>query len=174
MKMLSRSKPKSGTACIVHKWLTPLEISRSTAKKFGHAMVLGLVLSTACTSTKDLAQDADVCSDETWRSKVYVRSDRINPHSAKTNLIKGRIVDESGEPIIGATLILYGTDEGTVTDLDGYFEINRSVRKLKSKTILIGYLGREKLAMSLTDVRNKEIIIVLASMEDEFKIILTD
>ena len=33
--------------------------------------------------------------------------------------IKGTICDESGEPIIGASVIVKGTSNGTISDLDG-------------------------------------------------------
>ena len=40
-------------------------------------------------------------------------------------LVKGTIVDETGEPIIGATVLVVGgsATQGTVTDMDGNFSI---------------------------------------------------
>ena len=35
------------------------------------------------------------------------------------NIVKGQVVDESGEPIIGATVQVKGSSGGTITDLDG-------------------------------------------------------
>ena len=32
---------------------------------------------------------------------------------------KGTVVDENGEPVIGASIIIVGTTTGTVTDFDG-------------------------------------------------------
>jgi len=37
--------------------------------------------------------------------------------------VRGTVVDESGEPIIGATVQVKGTAQGTVTDLDGQFYV---------------------------------------------------
>ncbi len=37
--------------------------------------------------------------------------------------ITGRVVNESGEPIEGATLMIKGTQRGAMTDANGYFEI---------------------------------------------------
>lgn len=37
---------------------------------------------------------------------------------------KGNIADVSGEPIIGASVVVKGTSQGTVSDLDGNFTIN--------------------------------------------------
>lgn len=38
------------------------------------------------------------------------------------SLVKGTVSDESGEPIIGATVKVIGTNDGTVTDFDGRFQ----------------------------------------------------
>lgn len=40
------------------------------------------------------------------------------------NVVKGKVVDANGEPVIGATIKEVGTDNGTVTDIDGIFTIN--------------------------------------------------
>ena len=45
--------------------------------------------------------------------------------SAQTGKLSGRITDETGEPLIGATVLLVGTDYGAATDLDGNYTILR-------------------------------------------------
>lgn len=40
------------------------------------------------------------------------------------SIVKGIVSDESGEPVIGATIRVVGTNEGTVTDLDGNFQVS--------------------------------------------------
>lgn len=53
------------------------------------------------------------------------------------SVVKGIVSDESGEPIIGATIRVLSTNEGTVTDLDGNFQVN-----VKSNAQLsISYIG---------------------------------
>lgn len=37
--------------------------------------------------------------------------------------VKGRIVNEAGEPVVGASVIVKGTTQGTNTNADGYFEL---------------------------------------------------
>jgi hypothetical protein len=45
--------------------------------------------------------------------------------SAQNGIIKGKIVDKStGEPLIGATVLIQGTMKGTVTDLDGNYKLD--------------------------------------------------
>ena len=43
--------------------------------------------------------------------------------AAAQNLVKGTVTDASGEPLIGAGILVVGTTQGTTTDLDGNFEI---------------------------------------------------
>ena len=39
--------------------------------------------------------------------------------------ISGTITDaETGEPLIGANILVVGTSSGTITDIDGNFELN--------------------------------------------------
>ena len=35
--------------------------------------------------------------------------------------VSGNVIDETGEPVIGATILIRGTSQGTVTDIDGNF-----------------------------------------------------
>ena len=57
----------------------------------------------------------------------------------------GTVVDQTGETIIGATIMEKGTTNGTVTDIDGNFKITvHSGAKLVVS--FIGYLTQELLA----------------------------
>ena len=53
---------------------------------------------------------------------------------------KGVITDASGEPVIGATVVVKGTQSGTVTDLDGNFTL-KGVKK--GAVLRISYVGFE-------------------------------
>lgn len=50
----------------------------------------------------------------------------------------GKIVDPKGEPIIGANVMVKGTSIGTITDIDGHFNIN-AADKDQLKVSYIGY-----------------------------------
>ena len=39
------------------------------------------------------------------------------------NNVTGTVVDETGEPVIGASVMVKGTKTGTVTDVDGKFSL---------------------------------------------------
>ncbi|PHN03299.1 alpha-2-macroglobulin family protein [Flavilitoribacter nigricans] len=50
-------------------------------------------------------------------------SSRLNPYEGTGRLIRGQVLDDSGEPLIGASILLNGTLFGTITDFDGFYEI---------------------------------------------------
>lgn len=54
------------------------------------------------------------------------------------NLVKGTILDEIGEPLIGVSVQIKGTTYGTVSDLDGNFEI--AVQGAEN-TLIFNYVG---------------------------------
>lgn len=51
--------------------------------------------------------------------------------------ISGKIVDSTGEPVIGANIVEKGTTNGTITDLDGNFTLEVSPKS----TLLVSYIG---------------------------------
>lgn len=55
---------------------------------------------------------------------------------AKT--VKGTVVDNMGEPVIGASVKVVGTTNGAVTDLDGNFALTNVP---KNATVEISYIG---------------------------------
>ena len=57
------------------------------------------------------------------------------------NIVKGTVVDTTGEPIIGAAVMVAGTTTGSVTDFDGNFVIENVASK--SGQLKITYVGYE-------------------------------
>ena len=51
--------------------------------------------------------------------------------------VKGTVIDEAGEPIIGATVQVQGAKTGAITDFEGNF----SVEAASNATLLISYVG---------------------------------
>ena len=76
--------------------------------------------------------------------------------SAQT--VKGTVTDSSGEPIIGATVMETGSQNGVVTDLDGNF----TLQNVKGKTLTISYIGMKTLTVTLDGKDNYPLV-----MEDE-------
>jgi TonB-linked SusC/RagA family outer membrane protein len=94
----------------------------------------------------------------------------INYVQAQTKSVQGVVVDETNEPIIGATVTVVGTGLGTATDLDGKFElvVPQSATQLQFK--YLGYKeltapitsGVMQIAMSLADNKLEEVVITVA------------
>ena len=66
--------------------------------------------------------------------------------SAQERVVTGVVIDELGEPVIGATIIVPGTQAGTITDFDGVFsfKVNAS-----SKNVQVSYVGYQSQTVSL-------------------------
>ncbi len=55
---------------------------------------------------------------------------------AKGHVVKGTVLDEQGQPIIGATVMQKGTKKATVTDLDGHFTLSDV-----TGPVVVSYIG---------------------------------
>ncbi|MFV0506535.1 MAG: SusC/RagA family TonB-linked outer membrane protein [Bacteroidales bacterium] len=71
--------------------------------------------------------------------------------------VKGKIVDSRGMPIPGATVVVQGTTNGVVTDVDGNFRINRVP---ENGTLVISFVGMETQRISV--VSKKELKIKMS------------
>ena len=65
---------------------------------------------------------------------ISARQQEVNQTAKK---VTGIIVDESGEPVIGANVVVAGTTQGTITDFDGNFSLEVS----ENSTLEISYIG---------------------------------
>ena len=61
--------------------------------------------------------------------------------------ITGQVKDATGEPVIGASVLINGTSNGTVTDLDGNFSVNVQ----PGATLTISYIGFQKQQVAATN-----------------------
>ena len=68
--------------------------------------------------------------------------DAIAAAQQQTHVLTGRIVDNNGEAIIGANVVVKGTTNCTVTDIDGNFSIEADPNSVLNISY-IGYLSKE-------------------------------
>src|SRR5574344_2264926 len=54
--------------------------------------------------------------------------------------INGTVLDQNGETVIGASVLVKGTTSGTITDLNGHFILDKVPT---NATLVISYLGYE-------------------------------
>ena len=82
--------------------------------------------------------------------------------AAWADTVKGNVVDESGEPLIGVTVRVEGTSIGTATDIDGNYSIN--VPNIKKDHLLFGYVG---MADQKIAVEGRKVIDVVMKEDSE-------
>ena len=74
---------------------------------------------------------------------------------AQQGTITGKVVDERGESVIGATVMVKGSTDGTITDLDGNFKINGKV----GTTITVSYVGYAPLEVKITKLTGNRFVM---------------
>ena len=88
---------------------------------------------------------------------------------AQDQRVTGTVTDETGTPVIGATVSVDGTTRGTVTDIAGYYEITASAdanlvfQYLGYKTEVVAVAGRTTIDVALkADSEKIEEVVVQA------------
>ena len=81
--------------------------------------------------------DCKVLGNNITLSKITNVATRIAQQDKKT--AKGNVIDSTGEPVIGASVVEQGTTNGTVTDINGNFTLNLSTPNAKIEISFIGY-----------------------------------
>ena len=69
--------------------------------------------------------------------------------------IKGKIVDSNGDPVIGANVMVNGTTNGTITDIDGNFVLNN----VSGGTLTISFIGYKTLEIPVKGTNLARIVM---------------
>lgn len=88
---------------------------------------------------------------------------------AQTKTVSGTIVDDFGDPVLGANVIIVGTTTGVTTDIDGNFSLSGVPENAQLKVTFIGYTtqtvsvsGKSKINVTLKeDVAQLEDVVVV-------------
>lgn len=67
------------------------------------------------------------------------------------------VVDTGGEPIIGASVLVKGTTNGVITDLDGHFTLTQVP---VTATIQVSYIGYKSQEIAVRDKSSIKVILV--------------
>lgn len=70
--------------------------------------------------------------------------------------ISGVVIDENGETIIGANIIVIGTNSGTITDINGKFIVDVS----NGNKLQISYVGYETQIVDIANSNNLRIVLI--------------
>ena len=74
------------------------------------------------------------------KGEIYITTKKTKAvEKTKGNMkVEGKVVDEQGEPVIGAAVLIEGTTTGSVTDVNGNFVL--SVPS-KDAVLVVSYIG---------------------------------
>lgn len=71
--------------------------------------------------------------------------------------VKGHVLDEHSEPVIGANIYWEGTQQGTTSDANGFFELTQ---KNGNKNLVVSYIGYTTSVIPVTDT-SKPLKVIL-------------
>lgn len=69
--------------------------------------------------------------------------------------ITGTVLDATGMPVIGANVMVKGTTNGTITDMDGKFSLNVE----RGATLVVSYIGFAKQEIKVANQSNLSIVM---------------
>ncbi|PUZ27033.1 iron complex outermembrane recepter protein [Chitinophaga costaii] len=75
---------------------------------------------------------------------------------AQTRTVTGRVIDEKGDPIPGATIQIKGTNSGTAAGADGTFKVNAADN---ATTLIISYVGYPRQEISIAGKTNVTVVL---------------
>ncbi|QIA08084.1 SusC/RagA family TonB-linked outer membrane protein [Draconibacterium halophilum] len=86
-----------------------------------------------------------------------------------TRTITGTVVDEQDNPVIGATVIVKGTQIGVPTNVDGNFELQVPVDK---EILLISFIGMEQQEINIANQSKFEVVLAPSSVQLEETVVV--
>lgn len=86
-------------------------------------------------------------------SSVFADTEEVQT-VLQSSTIRGTVVDSNGYPIIGASVLVKGTSNGTITDIDGNFTLQNV-----SGTLQVSYIGYKTQEIVIKGQKNLEIVL---------------
>lgn len=78
--------------------------------------------------------------------KVPIYSKTMTVMQQQLLSVRGVVTDVNNEPLIGATILVKGSQEGTVTDVDGKFQL----KVAPGRTLVVSYIGMRSQEVQVT------------------------
>ena len=83
---------------------------------------------------------------------------------AQKRLLTGIVQDNNGIPLVGVTVMYKNTDNGTQTNIDGYFEINKP-SNLNQQVLVFSYVGYKTKTITVNQTSNNLKVILFEGNE---------
>ncbi|NQU87527.1 MAG: SusC/RagA family TonB-linked outer membrane protein, partial [Mariniphaga sp.] len=94
------------------------------------------------------------------KDHIVITTKKDNVAQQDETIVKGCVTDNTGETLIGVTVMIKGTTIGTITNLDGIYELE--VENLND-TLVFSYIGFEKVIQPINGRTEINIIMQMAS-----------
>ena len=98
----------------------------------------------------------------TWKMEgkhiVLTQQAKANPQQSGNkakHTVTGQVVDEAGEPVIGASILEEGTTNGIITDIDGNFSLTTA----DGSNLQISYIGYQTMTVKPEDGKALRIVL---------------
>lgn len=76
--------------------------------------------------------------------------------------VNGHVIDETGEPVIGATVRVVGTDNATITDIDGNFVLSAA----PEASVSVTYVGYKEVIVPVSPDLNIALVQDMQALEE--------
>ena len=96
------------------------------------------------------------------RALLFIVAATLSLSAFAQNNVSGTVIDNNGEPVIGASVVVKGTSTGTVTDLDGKYSLVNVARNAVLEFSSIGFETVEE------NVNGRPVINVILNESSEF------
>ena len=96
---------------------------------------------------------------EIGEKKIYLKEKKTSDslqQTRKTKKISGTVLDEKGEPVIGASILVDETSNGTITNIDGEYSLTGVP---ENSTLTISYVGYKTIKLKASDKNLSNIIL---------------
>ena len=136
--------------------------SRTTISKPPSAPITTMPMEEETSDQMVAATDEEVimttgASDPESVKKMRIAKMAVIPPN---DIIKGKVTDQKGEPLIGASVTYKGTNIGTVTDVNGEFSL---LKKAENKQLTAQYIGYDPVEVPVDTSRT----MLIAMNEDQ-------
>lgn len=96
---------------------------------------------------------------EIGEKKIYLKEKKTSDslqQTGKTKRISGTVIDEKGEPVIGASILVDETSNGTITNIDGEYSLTGVP---ENSTLTISYVGYKTIKLKASDKNLSNIVL---------------
>lgn len=118
--------------------ISEIAVKQADKKEMSASAVIEPMMEEALEQTAELQEVAATMDTSESASDKKMRTAKVVtiPNS---NIIQGKVTDEKGEPIIGASVAYKGTNIGTITNMNGEFSLVKKEGKKQLTAQFIGY-----------------------------------